>query len=264
MRSLADKPNKTWPEPDLNTSNRIRVVHISDFHMDAHYVPNTVADCEYLVCCRPESHLFMAPGKKSNVSAAYWGTPNGQCDAPRSLVEEAVRFAASLNPDAVLWTGDNSDHDANITRAQEINNTQFITKLFQDALNEDVLVYSTIGNHETYPMEMWDFFGDGNDPFKNEISDAWEKWIGLNGSAIFKQNGFYSTYNEKIGTRIISLNTQACNSENLYLLRDPTDPRQHAHNGWLLSFKKPRTMTNWVYIIGHVASGIKKLFQPVV
>jgi sphingomyelin phosphodiesterase len=41
---------------------------------------------------------------------------------------------------------------------------------------------------------------------------------------MYRKNGFYSVYLEKFNLKIISLNTQAGNDDNWFLLRDPTDP----------------------------------------
>ena len=56
------------------------------------------------------------------------------------------------------------------------------------------------------------------------FGSLWEQWIGVEAAEMQKKFGFYSTFNPSYNLRIFALNTQACNSENWYLLRNPTDP----------------------------------------
>jgi len=46
----------------------------------------------------------------------------------------------------------------------------------------------------------------------------------VDGAATYKEFGYYSTIYDKFQLRVIGINTQACNDQNWFLLRDPTDP----------------------------------------
>ena len=98
------------------------------------------------------------------------------------------------------------------------------------------------------------------DPVANQFADLWEFWLGEKSTLEFREKSFYES--EHIhpdkeahpcgGTRIIAMNTQACNNMNFYLLDDPRDP------GGMLEWleDKLRTMEEKgevAVIIGHIA-----------
>lgn len=84
-----------------------------------------------------------------------------------------------------------------------------------------------MGNHESFPCNVYDYEGDREKELKTEFANAWEYWIGPEAAEEFKQNGFYSTVinpNGEQQVRLLAVNTQAANPMNFYLIKNPTDP----------------------------------------
>lgn len=68
---------------------------------------------------------------------------------------------------------------------------------------------------------------------------------------MYRKNGFYSIYLKDLNLKVISLNTQAGNDENWFLLRNPTDPGGQL--AWLeQELAEAEKNTKFVYIVGHI------------
>ena len=64
------KPPIIPPIPPKSGSPTIRILHLSDIHIDFEYQPGSIADCLDPICCRNVS----TPNPKSNsTGAGYWG-----------------------------------------------------------------------------------------------------------------------------------------------------------------------------------------------
>mmetsp|Transcript_18177 Transcript_18177/g.15852 ORF Transcript_18177/g.15852 Transcript_18177/m.15852 type:complete len:98 (+) Transcript_18177:460-753(+) len=79
-RVIADKPNKTAPNPTKRATYKF--VHLTDMHFDWKYKEGNDADCDQPLCCREDSG---AP-KNSSGAAQYWGTKS-KCDVPARTID---------------------------------------------------------------------------------------------------------------------------------------------------------------------------------
>ena len=68
----------------------MKLLHMSDPHIDFEYVEGANADCGKPVCCRKEDGF---PSDKSK-AAPKFGHPN--CDAPEIVSESAFEFLTTL------------------------------------------------------------------------------------------------------------------------------------------------------------------------
>jgi len=261
QRVLADKPKIPLPTPTKKST--FKVLQVTDIHIDPYYKESAIVNCGKSICCREISKTTTA---NNGPLSGYWGTSEGGCDLPFRTVEQMANFIKkNVEVDFVLWTGDNSQHDINKTSDENLNNTESLTTLFMNAL-QNVPFYPALGNHETFPLEVWNFqdnptvyadpteraYQKDQEKFEATLSSDWKPWIGTEGAQQFAKNGFYSTYNEKFGVRIVSMNTNACHNENFYLLLDPTDPGGML--GWFEeTMRKSEKDGESVYIIGHIA-----------
>jgi sphingomyelin phosphodiesterase len=254
---LANKPNIPLPTPTLKST--FKVLQVSDIHLDPLYLENAIVDCSGSICCRQLPNSTNA----TNLSG-YWGTP-ASCDLPFRTAEQMAMFISeNLEVDMILWTGDNSQHDIEKTSEQNINNTLVLSNLFKQYF-PNIPVYPALGNSETYPIETWNFNYDpkiysdseekiyekAQEQFESTFTAEWKQWLGSDAVAEFSKHGFYSSYNEQLQLRVISINTEACHEENFYLLLDPTDP-----GGMLVWLQNTLTQSEQnsenVYIIGHI------------
>ena len=74
-RILKGKEEKEWEEP--TGRKKLKVMHISDLHIDLFYTPGKPSRCTEPVCCRVNSTL--RPGETE--LAGYWGSLD-DCDLP--------------------------------------------------------------------------------------------------------------------------------------------------------------------------------------
>jgi sphingomyelin phosphodiesterase len=84
------------------------------------------------------------------------------------------------------------------------------------------------------------------------LASAWKDWLGQTAYDMLRTKGYYSvTMPEFNNLKVISVNTQAQNNLNWFLLRDPTDPGGMLRwiEGELAESEKRR---QFVYVIGHI------------
>ncbi len=137
-----------------------------------------------------------------------------------------------VQPDFMVWTGDNSRSNTWANTLDEvIDYTVNITETIKSlGLDKVTTMYPIEGNHDTFPVNVEDFTHEGDDEAINAFKSHWEEWLDAEQFETFSKFGFYSqplrtVSGEEIGnTRIIGINTQACNNENWYLIENRYDP----------------------------------------
>lgn len=82
-----------------------------------------------------------------------------------------------MDVDMIIWTGDNTAHDIwKQSQSYNLNFTTLLSELFKKNLN--VTVMPSLGNHESYPVNVYEW-GKGNSIELNEgVALAWSDWIG--------------------------------------------------------------------------------------
>lgn len=85
------------------------------------------------------------------------------------------------------------------------------------------------------------------------LAETWKDWLDQKAYDMLRTKGYFSiTLPEFNNLKIISVNTQAQNDENWYLLRDPTDPGSMLK--WIEEeLKESEKGKQFVYIIGHIS-----------
>ena len=76
-----DFVDKLYEEIAADPENRetIKAVHISDVHLDQHYMAGSASKCESFLCCRADTGM-PGPGESA---AGLWGSNEGVCDIPK-------------------------------------------------------------------------------------------------------------------------------------------------------------------------------------
>lgn len=107
----------------------------------------------------------------------------------------------------------------------------------EELAGENIAFYPIQGNHDVWPVNVQDFSKPNSNAAINGFSPVWEDWLDSSAMTQFKKYGYYSMplkYKDGtlIGnTKVIGLNTQACNVLNWYLLVNRYDPGDHL--AWL-------------------------------
>lgn len=126
-------------------SNELKILHFTDIHYDPNYRVGGNANCKAPLCCR----IKQGNATREHEKAGKWGDYR-KCDMPWHSIENAIKTAASENPDVdiIYYTGDSVDHgiwetsvDGNIAIMEKC------LKLFKEAFG-DKPIYSILGNHE--------------------------------------------------------------------------------------------------------------------
>ena len=142
-------------------------------------------------------------------------------------------LAATDMPDLVFWTGDNSAHNVwDNTADESVSYTVKVSQMIADTFDgKNVTVLPIQGNHDTWVEEIESFAAPGINYEINNFKQYWQQWLTEEAYERFGQYGYYSQpitlLNGKTlpqGTRVIALNTQACNTMNWYVWGQREDP----------------------------------------
>lgn len=244
--------------PAPSCKKPLKVVHISDIHVDSLYVPGSSANCTKPICCRPYTPSE-APGNNSDPAGPYG---NVKCDAPLSLEESMYKAINELVPDHAftLFTGDIPPHDVwSITEQEAVSD-------INDAYNVRMKnafkkVYPTVGNHEAVPVNSFppaNLNGTISSQWVYDtVSADWEKWIGAEAANNSDKYGAYSKVHPGTNLRIISLNTNFYYVENFWLYTPTPEYDPNGQFAWLvneLSYAEAHGERVW--IIGHMPMGL--------
>lgn len=206
------------------------------------------------MCCRKES----GKPKKHEKPSGYWGTA-ASCDIPLRTAEQFAMFAAKeVQPDGIIWTGDNPSHDFWAqTIPTQMNATQTIADLLVNNFDlNKTSIFPTFGNHDAYPANMFDPTTNSTQWLKDHMSNITTNLFKTPEiGAQIKKNGYYSYLDPRLEIRFLGLNTDFGNVMNLFNLGDPTDPQNHL--AWLRQeLKDSEQAGERVIIVGHIPPGV--------
>ena len=131
------------------SSKTLKIVQIADPHLDLWYEVGSIADCGGSYCCR--NNAYKGQGSKI---AGKFGSTDGPCDPPQITFQQTLEYIRDyIQPDVIIWTGDNSPHDDYSTSQTAVTTTlnvtsQMIQAVFPDKLRQ---TFPSYGNHDAYP-----------------------------------------------------------------------------------------------------------------
>lgn len=129
----------------------------------------------------------------------------------------------TLKTDFITWAGDNSAHNVWDNTNEEVTKySAVITNKLNEALGADskIAVYPSLGNHDTWPVNVQDFSTPNTNYPINHLIPVWSgpNWLSDDEAKVFGRYGYFSKplpFNTK--GKVISLNMQACNDQNWWL-----------------------------------------------
>ncbi len=144
------------------------------------------------MCCRSESG---APNKSED-AAGYWGSL-GSCDIPVHTADETFKWIYDNlmdDFDFIVFTGDMTAHDIwNQSQESNLSAAKVVFDLLEKYFSTKPLYYG-MGNHETNPIEQFDFYDKGaEDWMYNNYSYFMKDWITGEGYKEMKEKLSYST-----------------------------------------------------------------------
>ena len=242
LRLLKDKPNKTKEKIDT-TAPQLKMIQITDIHYDERYVINGTIYCDTPLCCREPSSQYARV-----TSGKYGGIKN--CDTPIDTLRSFVQKAFDLNPDFIIWTGDNMAHDAwNSTQEEVYSSTQSIKDSIDEVFQHSIPVYPVIGNHEVYPNDLWK---SGNEEVFQNLADIYKDYFFEDQAyESFRKYGYYTEKHPNTNLRIVALNCLYCDTVNYHhLSSNHTEAKQEFI--WLENVLREAEKNNeFVYILDH-------------
>lgn len=129
----------------------LRVLHLSDTHVDTQYATGGDALCGEPLCCRPaERNVPLAE------QSGYWGDYR-DCDVPLRTLDGMLKHISMFHKDIdyVIWTGDVPAHDVwNQTRNGQLKIIRTVASLLDRHLGHIPLL-PALGNHESAPANRY-------------------------------------------------------------------------------------------------------------
>ncbi|GFF32961.1 sphingomyelin phosphodiesterase 2 [Aspergillus udagawae] len=268
---LFPKPKPANPRVPEASGKRVKVLHLSDFHLDPRYSVSSEGNCSSGLCCR-NNNFNSASRDQVLLPASAYGT--FKCDTPYDLGLAALQAIGPLtgtgkgrDTDSLAWslyTGDLVSHDPVQEMSREyLEYTETsMFGMFKEYLTGPV--FAALGNHDTTPeninaphnlpgplgeQQSWNY---------EHVAGLWkhEGWIDEKTAAEARTH--YGGYSVKAhyGLRIIAFNTDFWYAKNYFNFINSTSPDNSGIFSWMIDeLQKAEDAGERVWIIGHVLSG---------
>ncbi|CAJ0581697.1 unnamed protein product, partial [Mesorhabditis spiculigera] len=247
---IPPRPKTLRPPVKPTKTDSIRVLQLSDLHVDFDYKAGSEARCDEPICCHTETATPALP-------AGYWGTV-AACDIPHRTLENMLdHINRTLWVDYVLLSGDFVNHaDWDYTVEEHLhvlhNLSSLIAKYFPDTPT-----YWALGNHEGVPVNN---FAPHFAPAKfiptwlyQAFLNISAPWMDAENNSTAMYRGSYSTVLTK-GLRLISVNTGFCETTNFFLYLNQSDP-DGTMSWFVAELLKAEQAGEKVHILGHIPPG---------
>lgn len=211
------KKTEIKKEKKLKEKKNFKTLTLNDVHVQKDYLYNGRVNCKDPSGCCYEKMEEGEEGPKAN----YWGTPNSKCDIPKYFWEKTLENLKKeeFESDFILLLGDNYGHNY----FRDDGNTDLFK--WNDYFYESILknfpdkkIIPVLGNHETDPVDYFDFDDKENIIIK-KIYKNFEKFIDNEKIEDYINNGFYELEYDDFGVKFIVLNSQMTDILNFYLIK---------------------------------------------
>ncbi|KAJ5761179.1 hypothetical protein N7520_008335 [Penicillium odoratum] len=265
------KPKPANAHAPKASGERVKVLHMSDFHLDARYAVSSEANCSSKLCCRSDNH-----NDHSEDEVLIPATPYGnfKCDTPYDLGLAALQSVGPLTGTGevhydehlawTIYTGDLVSHDPELQTSHEyLEYTETsIFQMFREYLTGPVFV--TLGNHDSAPSNIDSphslpgRLGEQSSWKYEHVARLWQHEGWISNQTADEAATHYGGYSIKTnyGLRIISINTDFWYRANILNFINTTNPDNSGMFSWMINeLQKAEDAGERVWIIGHVLSG---------
>ena len=244
---LKDKP-KIQKEKINKNGKKLRMLQITDLHLDLKFKKGASANCMRPICCRDDPTEDQI--KNNDAVSGKYGF-EGKCDIGQDLFKSFVEDAFQKNIDFIVWTGDNAPHDTWEGSQEEVFKIskklkEMLDKKFRNG-GKKTPVFYCLGNHEKYPN---DAFHDEENNLLENMANVYQDYLDKESYETFKKYGYYTQkYDNKL--RIISINCLVCDCFNFNLFNS-TKVHVKSMFDWLEKVLKfAEDHKEFVYILNH-------------
>ena len=242
LRLLKDKPKKTKEKID-NTAPTLKMIQINDIHYDQYYIENGTVYCDTPLCCHEPASQY------SRIKSGKFGSIIN-CDTNMNTLKSFVDFSHELNPDFIIWLGDNTvSNNWNSTQNEVYSATKTIKKTIDEVFKSEIPIYPVIGNHEVYPNDLWE---SGNENIFKDLANIYKDYFFEEQAyESFSKYGYYTEKHPKTNLRIIALNCLYCDAINYHCLSsNHTEAKKEFI--WLEKvLREAEANDEYVYILDH-------------
>ena len=266
MTGLFPKPKPANASTPRASGKRIKVLHLSDFHLDPRYSVGSEGNCSSSLCCR--TNVKSSSGQLL-LPASYYGEYN--CDSPYDLGLAALEAIGPLtgtgkdNPLGwVTYTGDLVSHDpqTQLSRAYTEYAEDSIYTMFKEYLSGPV--FPVLGNHDSNPeaidaphslpgplgqQQSWNY---------DHVAGLWQNDGWIDAATAQQAKTHYGAYSVKnhFGLRIITFNSDFWYRSNFFNFISTTNPDNSGMFDFVINeLQAAEDAGEQVWIQAHVLSG---------
>ncbi|KAF9372833.1 Sphingomyelin phosphodiesterase, partial [Mortierella sp. AD011] len=166
---------------------QVDVLHLSDWHVDEHYVAGSEAACSYPTCCR----RYSDSSTTVNRSASSWGDYN--CDSPVKLGQNLLSYVPTVaKPSFAILTGDIPPHDVWLESQSTVVPEE--SDAYTNMAGLGINIYPTVGNHEAGPPNLFPTAASGGDLswLYSSLASDWSRWLPSDAVTSVKNYGAYT------------------------------------------------------------------------
>ncbi|KAG2363419.1 sphingomyelin phosphodiesterase [Suillus spraguei] len=262
------KPNPL-PPPKQPSGQLLKVLHLSDLHLDPRYANGAEANCtSSSLCCRENAYNSLSP-QTPLLPAPRYGS--FYCDAPYSLVTSVLEAIPPLTGtestgfNFTLFTGDLLSHDPDNEQSRALNEYSEVVlyDLFKRMLGPGP-TYATLGNHDTClpdlasPLSLGGNLSQQFSWLYDHVTSLWAEEGWLPEASVEFSRAHYAAYmvRRADGLRIISLDTNLWYKSNYFNYINSSEPDVSGMLRFLTDeLQDAEDAGDRVWIIGHVISG---------
>ena len=255
------------------SGKRVKVLHLSDFHLDPRYDVGQESNCSSSLCCRPGDNTTSTITVPAPLYGAY------ECDTPYFLGIAALRsigpltgtsYSNSCASDQFAWTvytGDLVSHDSQNQLSR--NYTDYaetsIYQMFKSYIPSGP-IFPVLGNHDSNPEaidaphSLPGILGQQQSWNYNHVSALWQQNGWITAAAAAEARMHYAAYSINHPTypklRIVTLNTDFWYRSNFLNYINTTNPDNSGNIAFLIQeLQAAEDAGERVWIMGHVLTG---------
>ncbi|KAJ5115155.1 hypothetical protein NUU61_000914 [Penicillium alfredii] len=269
--NLFPKPKPAHAHVPKASGKRVKVLHLSDFHLDSRFAVSSEANCSASMCCRSNKYNDLSKSKALLPAPAYGSF---KCDSPYDLVLAVLQAIGPLTgtgkgkgKDSLAWTlytGDMVSHDPESQDSREY--VEYTEASVYSLLKKYITgpVFAALGNHDTSPANVDSphnlpgRLGEQQSWHYEHVAGMWQHEGWITREAADQARTHYGGYSIKThyGLRIITWNTDLWYSNNYLNFINTTNPDNSGVFSWMIhELQKAEDAGERVWIMGHVLSG---------
>lgn len=266
---LTPKPADCHLRVPKDSGKRVKVAHLSDFHLDPRYKVGAEGNCTAGLCCRSNANNSDISVGDTSYPAPLFGAYH--CDAPYDLALSALQAVGPLTGTSndsplgwTIYTGDLVSHDPlpELSRAYVEYAEVSIFDMFKSYLTGPV--FPVLGNHDTNPEAVnaphsmpgdlgkqmsWNF---------DHVSALWKHEGWLDDDAEQEAKIHYGAYSIKNhwGLRMITFNSDFWYRSNILNYINTSNPDVSGSFAFVISeLQAAEDAGERVWLFAHVLSG---------